>query len=202
MQADRASNHRQGFTLIEILVTLALFVLVALLGFPALQRSIHRGKIEGFGRNSVLVMREARHEAVRRGRPCVVVADSDAGALFAYADVNRDGIFNPAPEETDLRSTDYPIRRLALPVGLHFAAPDSQAATEGFSRIADHPGRSAVFHGNGSAYEAGAYRFADERGNFLEVRVSPAATARVSIRKWDGEAWLVQDQDGRTWVWL
>lgn len=202
MRPHRRPGHGSGLTLIEILVTLTLFMLAATMGAPALQQMIYRGKIEGFTRNSALVMREARLESVKGGFPCVVAADTEAGALVAFADLNRDGIFNPDPSSVDFRSTDYAIRDLPLPVGVAFSAPEAQAAVEGFTVIADLPSRYAVFREDGSISDVGAFRIGDERGNYLEIRVAPAATAKVSIRKWDGDAWYLHGENGKTWTWL
>ncbi len=50
----------------------------------------------------------------------------------------------------------------------------------------------------------GAIRFGDLRGNFLEVRVEPAATARVQVLKWDLDlaAYQTRNQGDKPWVWL
>ena len=44
-------------------------------------------------------------------------------------------------------------------------------------------------------------RFADGRGNFLEVNVELPATARVALRKHNGSEFLQQDENGQRWVW-
>ena len=201
MRRNRKGPHGTGFTLVEVLVALTLIGIAAGMAYPSLQQMIHRGKIEGFARNAVLVMRETRLEAVKRGVPCVVQADLVAGDLISYADVNGDGIFNPDPAEPDFRSTDYQITRLPLPVGVSFEAPAAQLAIQGFSVVAALPERVAIFQENGSIDELGAYRIGDERGNFLEVQVAPAATAKVGIRKWDGTDWLYQGEEGGVWEW-
>lgn len=64
-------------------------------------------------------------------------------------------------------------------------------------------GNCFTFLPNGSVEETGAFRFADVRGNFLEVRVEPQATARVQVRKWDetDNEWYTRDQGGKAWEW-
>ena len=49
----------------------------------------------------------------------------------------------------------------------------------------------------------GAFRIADQRGNFLEARIAAATTARVELRKWDGSEWREQgeEEEGGAWTW-
>lgn len=202
MRLRRLPKSSSGLTLLELVIALAVLMMVAALGIPALLQFVHRGKIEGFTRNSAMMLREARLEAVKGGFPCIVWADSGEGSLVAFADLNRDGIFNPDGSEVDFRSTDYPLRRLPLPEGVSFDAPDSQPSVEGFTTIAGLPARYAVFSEDGSINDAGAFRVGDERGNFLEIRVAPAATAKITIRKWDEDGWYLHGENERTWTWL
>jgi competence protein ComGC len=199
--SKRRATHEVGLTLVEILITLVIFVLIAGLGFPALQQLIQRSKTEGFARTCSVVMHQARFEAIKRGVPCVVRFDPDTNELVSYADVNRDGLFNPDTAVVDFRSTDYIMRRVALPVGVDFGAPDGLDIVEGFTLIADLAPNVTVFRENGSVDDAGALRVLDSRGNFLEIRVAPAATARVTLQKWDGSTWALQGEGGHTWEW-
>jgi len=75
--------------------------------------------------------------------------------------------------------------------------------------------RVAVFQGDGSALATGAFRIgAGELGgretNYLEVIVSPAATARIQLRKWRGSTggacdddvnWHTNGEGGGAWKW-
>lgn len=64
-------------------------------------------------------------------------------------------------------------------------------------------GNCFTFLADGSVQETGEFRFADVRGNFLEVGVAPKATARVQVRKWDetDNKWYTRDQGGKAWEW-
>ena len=54
--SKRRATHEAGLTLVEILITLVIFVLIAGLGFPALQQLIQRSKTEGFARTCSVVI--------------------------------------------------------------------------------------------------------------------------------------------------
>ncbi len=59
----------------------------------------------------------------------------------------------------------------------------------------------ARFNSDGSVDATGAFRYADQRGNFLEVRIDPRAVARVKVRKWDGTSWFARDESPGPWIW-
>ncbi len=198
-QRDRSTA---GYTLLEMLIVIAIIGLISSLVFPALQQFIHRNKILGIARSTGMLMREARYEAIKRGVPCIVRADGVSGEVVAYADVDGDLTYNPDPLATAFRSTDYEIRRYALPGGLAFDGPLAQPPVFGFTDLPGLPWNGAVFETDGSIRVLGGIRFADPRGNYLEVRVEPAATARVWVSKWDGANWLAQAEGGKTWEWL
>jgi len=46
----------------------------------------------------------------------------------------------------------------------------------------------------------GAFRLADENGNFLEVRVT-SISGKAEIWKWNGTAYVRQDDNGKAWTW-
>lgn len=83
------------------------------------------------------------------------------------------------------------------------AGATGEASLDGFTPF--DGAVSAVFQPNGSVADEGAFRIADLRGNFLEVRVAPAATGRIEIRKWQDEVWRgtgdPTDPDFIAWKW-
>ena len=189
-------------TIVEVLVVVTILGVGSILAFPALQQFIHRNKILGFTQSTSALMREARFEAIKRGVACIVHTDVATSEVIAFVDVNGDRTFNPDPAETVFRATDYELRRINLPAGVTFSAPGAQPAVFGFTALPPLPLNGAVFQADGSIQDLGGFRVGDFRGNFLETRVEPAASARVQVRKWDGTNWWAQGQGGKTWNWL
>lgn len=193
----RAPRRRSGgFTLIELLVVLAVLAIAMGLGIPALHNFIIRSKTEGFAREIGGLLQRTRLEAIKANREGGVFFDSVTGELVAFIDADRDRTFNPDPSET-YRTADYVLGRVAAPGAVAFMDPDHELGADsldGFTSLdAD---RWAIFRPDGSVADEGAFRVADLRGNFLEIRVAPAATARIKLFKWqapDGggaERWL------------
>jgi len=208
----RGRRHRlhSGFTIIEMIVVVAIIGIMATIGLPNLVRMIHRAKLDGIVRETSVLMQRARSEAVRQNVPTVVRADFARNEVVAFADVDgvaagdpSDMIFNPVAGEPH-RTTDYELGRYRLPNLVGFAHPSGDPAerVDGFTAAGGE--NVAVFDPNGSIRDLGAIRFGDQRGNFLEVRIEPAATARVQVRKWDLDlaAYQTRNQGDKPWVWL
>ena len=199
-------SRQGGFTLLEIMVVVAVVGIVALMGLPALQNMILRSKHEGAARRISMLIHQAKMEAVKQSVSTVVAIDPTADSVSAFADVNADGDFKFDPDSSaDYRTTDYRIgATFSLPAGVSFAAHDGTSdakVADGFLDVPWSGTNVAVFDSDGSVRVLGAFRTGDLEGNFLEVRVEPQATARVEVRKWDGAEYLAQGDKGKTWKW-
>lgn len=180
----------RGFNLLELIAVLAIVGLVAVVTFPSLTRLLQRERIEGFLRTASLSLERAKGEAAKRNVPVVMRADFPRNALYGFADLDRDQILDSGEPE---------LFYLVLPgsggdpnQSLRFwaagqAGPEGDLAVVGFSDDPepDHPNQ-VILDPDGSARDAGAFRFglAGDPGNFYELRVEPAATARVQLRKY------------------
>ncbi len=69
-----------GFTLVELLVTVAVLAVVLTLGLPALQRTLERNRVTSDANRLVSALHLARSEAVKRGEPVLVCSSSDGQA--------------------------------------------------------------------------------------------------------------------------
>jgi len=188
---------------------MAMVSTVVLVAMPGLQRLVHRSKIEGIVRQTATLMSRARHEAINRGVPAVVFLDDSAREVVGFIDLHGAALtdpsdlkFNPIDAAAD-RTTDYELFRLPLPGGVSFTAPAPHTAVDDFTDLPDEVWNGAVFDLDGSVRDEGAFRIADERENFLEIRIEFAATAKVVIRKWneDETEWLAKGDKGEVWEW-
>jgi type IV fimbrial biogenesis protein FimT len=214
MNSRRLVDRGQGFTLVELLVILAMIGIVMLIGVPTFQQLIHRTKIESITRETAKLMNLARFESIKRGVPVVVQIGPDGNQVFSFVDVHggldptlpSDGLFAAIPGAV-ARTTDYALGRLELPVGVSFSfqALTGEDSVDGFvnSGIPDPPDGMAIFQSDGSVLDSGAVRFGDQRGNFLEARIDPPGTARIQVRKWDDtdSAWYAFGEGGKPWQW-
>lgn len=208
----RETRRRDGFSLIEVLVTLAILGILALFTYPALQRMIVRSQLEGDSRQIVTFMRTARLESIKRSTPVVVEINLAQGRFYAYADLNDafgdpgiDLIYNPvggAPAGT----TDFiVVPEQYTSKNSTFGGPAADNAP--ITGFGVDPGGNpvVVFNADGSIAAEGTLRFGDVRDNYLEISVAPRTTAKVEVLKWDrtANAWRERatKTGGVTWEW-
>jgi prepilin-type N-terminal cleavage/methylation domain-containing protein len=218
---DRRPGSR-GFTLIELFVVLAILAVAMGLGIPAIQNLIIRSRTEGFGRDVSVLLQRTRLESIKMNREGVAYLDPATNQLAAFIDADRNGTYNPDPDAA-YRTADYELGRMSPPGNVSFedeVGATGQASIHGTSTVevdgADL--RAAIFQPDGSLMNPGtgdgafAFRIADQRGNVIEVRMAPAGSARIELRKWhethDGASfndWLgagdPADADFRPWEW-
>lgn len=199
-------RRERGFTLIEMLVVLAILSIAVLLAAPYLTKQVQRSKLIGVAQQASGMMRLARMDAIKSSRCAMVAIDPGSGRVEVFSD--RDG--NCLPSAPDER-----LSEVVLPNGVSFASPCGSGAAS-VRGLTTRVGLSsvAVFRSDGSALDPGAFRFqAVELGgaapNYLEVFLWPAATARVRVRKWRGggggdcndDALWHTNGDGGSWQW-
>lgn len=211
MRIIRHHRRQRGFTLFELLIVIALISIMATMAAPNLLRLVQRSKLTGITQETSLLMRMARQHAIRHNSQTVVRADLTTNEVIAFVDVDgvalgdpSDGIFNPIAGRPHM-TTDWEVARYRLPSRVNFEAPATDPLLGGpvweFTPVGAE--NVAVFQPSGAAEHRGAIRFADAFGNFLQVRVDPAATARVRIEKFhdvDVE-WYFRNQAGKPWEW-
>ena len=205
----RTKRPRQGFTLVEIIVGLAIIGVLFALGAPIALRSIHTAKVSSVGYNCNILVRKAKAEAIKKNSPVVVRYDAEKERLTAFVDVHGatvddppDFFYNPAAGR-EYTATDHEVAQCALPDGLNWGGPPSDSSiTVGFTVVDTK--RLAILEPQGSVRDIGTFRFGDERGNYLAIQIAPTATARVTLLKWDEETtkWRTDGEEGKKWVWF
>lgn len=73
-------KHHDGFSLIELMVTLAVAAILLSVGVPSFAEFIRNNRLAAGTNNLVAAMQVARAEAIRRGEPITLCASADPAA--------------------------------------------------------------------------------------------------------------------------
>lgn len=192
MNARQRKSARCGFTLLELMVVLALVSMIVLFGYPALDKLINRSRLLGVATEATNGLRLARYQAIKHSRPTIYSIDPATRQILSWVDDNDDGL---------LDAGEQILTRTSLQAGLYIGKPATATggAIDGFDGTT-----MARFNPDGSVDAVGAYRLCDHPNNprnFLEVAVRPRSVARIEIKKWDGAKWWGRDEGPNPWVW-
>jgi len=202
MKKPQSGRGPRGFTLIEMLVVLAILMILLLFAVPALQTAMRQGKLRGMANETATVMRLARLAAIKNSCPSIVKIVIDSSPrVEGFPDCDGNGVLD-ADKKT--------LGSFPLPYGVHFLAPPNLQGNASIDGLSADPGGGAanvaIFQPDGSIQKIGAFRFGDDVGNFLEVSVSPQATARIEVHKCllctaNPADWYANGDNGKSWVW-
>jgi prepilin-type N-terminal cleavage/methylation domain-containing protein len=174
------AERGEGFTLVELLLVLALAGVILGMGLPAMLNSLIRAKLTGFAQQTVAAMQAARLEAIKRSTVTRVEVHFADNSVIAYVDLNGDNAYTPG--------VDVLIFQAQAPSGVVSQGPGTIAnahAVYNFDLISG--GGVALFNSDGSVQKQGAFRFRDKRDNIMEAFISTQATARIAVRKFAGD---------------
>lgn len=115
-------NKPYGFTLIEVMVSLAILGILAALGAPSFSESIKRYRVKAIRDDLIASMQLARVEAIRRGRPVVLVRELASSSCTAtlldsdtwscgwriVEDTNANGTISSAEKNAPIQITTVP----------------------------------------------------------------------------------------------
>jgi len=202
MKNPQSGRDQRGFTLIEMLVVLALVAILMFISAPAIYNMVRQSKLRGITQEVTTLMRQARLDAIKTSAQAVVKivpanATNPIPSVQAFSDRNADGL---------LSAGEPVLATFPLPKGVTFMAQDLTVDAGSVAGFSPDPGgaglpKVALFQRDGSVAAVGAFRFADQNQNFLEVRVDLPATARIEVRKWQGGAWIANGDGGKAWQW-
>lgn len=129
------SDH-EGFTLIELMATLAVAAILLTVGMPSMREFIERNRVSAYTNLLVGALQLAKSEAIKRGNLVILCKSNAAGngcnpsgawkdGWLLYADMNADKAYTPG--------TDTLIRRHEATSQLSITTGSKLACWIGFS---------------------------------------------------------------------
>ncbi|PWG65272.1 GspH/FimT family pseudopilin [Spiribacter halobius] len=176
-----------GFTLVELMVTLAVAAILLSVGVPSFQALIRDNRLTGANNELVTAINAARSEAVRQGVTMTLCASTDAsscggsdwdGGWLLFADADGDGTRDAS--ESILRSQASAPTGVAISTTGFGSAGAIQYMASGFIAGADE----------------GSFVFCDDRGAGEARAINLNASGRPSqALDQDGDG-VVENHDG------
>jgi len=191
MKNPMPGRGRSGFTLIEMLVVMALMLALVAIGIPSLQNALHQSKMRGMVQEITVALRLARIDAIKTSSQGIVqvvpsTAPDEPAVVRAFSDRDSDG---------KLGANEKVLASFVLPTGVTFDSADK------FSADPDGGPNMAIFLRDGSIDRIGGFRISDPYGNQMEVYVEPKATARIEVRKFENGKYVPNGDNGQAWTW-
>src|SRR3954453_3330628 len=155
----------RGFTLIEMLVVMALLLVLLTLGMPSLMTVLHQAKIRGLVQETTVLMRLARIEAIKRSVQSVVqivpsTGAGDPGHVQAFLDLDSD---------KQLGANDTMIGTVTLLSGVSFEnCITGNKDKDSVKNLTPDPGggpNMLIFQQDGKISDTGGFFFADSYEN-------------------------------------
>ncbi len=204
-------HSEAGFTLMEMVIVIAIIGTMLVWIVPSFLGTLNRTRMVSASKEIATQLQIARLEAIKKGGINGDLRNRVTAVLYEKFDTHRwvrimidetaDAAWNPVTQ------VGPPV---IFPKGVTLQAPtqgpDGTLAIAGWDDVGPDQFAGPIFLSDGSVTRAGAFRIADERGNFLEIAVVFPATGKIAIQKWFGGGdpatnWYENGENQMKWEW-
>lgn len=181
-----ATRRRQGYTLVELMIVLAILVMVMSLAVPSFRRLARRSDVQDSARQLRAELMRARLQAIESGRPQFFQYQAGTGAyqVVPAADANLTAADSTEPDQLDgvaSLSVESSAESTTLHEGVVFVDPSlERGETFATNDAANEWSDPVIFYPNGRSHNA-AFRVANDayqvgvtlRGLTGAIRLAP-----------------------------
>ncbi|EHR70193.1 prepilin-type N-terminal cleavage/methylation domain-containing protein [Burkholderiales bacterium JOSHI_001] len=127
-----STSRSRGFTLLELMLAVTLVGVLASMALPSFGSAVSRQRLKTVSQTLAVDMAEARHEAVRSGRPLKLVVREGRDWCWAITDrADADCHQSVSGAFRQARAVDHPGLNLLQATGATFGTTDGVALQQG-----------------------------------------------------------------------
>ncbi|WP_273439199.1 GspH/FimT family pseudopilin [Sedimenticola selenatireducens] len=160
-------NHIQGFSLIELMITLVVAAIVLTLAVPSLSDVVTRNRVTAEINSLIATLNEGRSEAIKRGRTVSLCGDTACGGTWSNGWI----LFEDTDNDGTLDAGETPIKI-------------SNGFTSGSDTLTYTATNTYVqFKSDGFALQTGTFKLCESGGAAKYARaayISPTGRVRLS----------------------
>ena len=171
-------KHQLGFSLMELMVTLAIIAIVAAISLPNISKWRANYRLNAAARDVVANLRHAQSEAAKRDKYCTITFNQPVGNYdyAVYVDADKDLEYDSEEILIGIRFSDYKGVELDTGEGggdgLTFANNDNSRPSVAFNS-------RGLPIGNGGGSGAGSIYIKNTVNSKKEIQVSTAGSIRI-----------------------
>lgn len=99
MRDGMRTGGMEGFSLIELLVTLAVMAIVSVLSIESMTGFVSKYRLDADSRSLLSKLKMAQISSITRNAPVVVVVNATTNTFESYVDVDKSGTFTDPPDD-------------------------------------------------------------------------------------------------------
>ena len=135
----RRTNRKAGFTLLELMVTLAIIGLMAAIAAPSFSKSVPRAKLRRATYQIANDLKLARLKCISGNHGTRITFDTANNTYTRYLDTNRDGTFAAGEADIVNRTLSSGISFVGASTGPNVTFDPNGSANDGTAAVADIP---------------------------------------------------------------
>ena len=173
-------QDNSGFTLVELMVTLAIAIILLSVGVPSFTQTIQNNRLTTAANKLVSATNLARGEAIKRGTRVTVCKSSDGATCVAGGDWAQGGIiFTDGDNDAAFTAGSEELLRVAAGLGNNLTLTGAANVANYISYVGS--GQSRLTTADGGSFQTGTVSLCDDRtGNFIKD-ITLSTTGRLSL---------------------
>ncbi|MCP4020836.1 MAG: prepilin-type N-terminal cleavage/methylation domain-containing protein [Desulfobacteraceae bacterium] len=185
-------RHHQGFTLVELMVCLAVISIAAAIGVPSFLNQLPDLKLKGAARDLYSSMQKARLLAVKTNTRHSIVFTPGAPGSYQIINIGPDAVFGTADDSAVQAPMDLGAYGYGINYGCGSTTRNATSSGGKFpSDFISYRNNMVTFGSDGMLLNAGTvgYVYLTNVANTCFALGTPTTTGHVVLRRWYTASW-------------